>query len=414
MTRIPLKPYAAAAGRDVTPRLAHHKRRRGPKTEFACFPMALKKQFGHIQIPLKRVHIELTNVCEFDCAFCPKSEMRRPKGYMDPELAKQIISDLARNRICEKITLHVMGEPMLHPDLSAVLAHAKSRGMPVGLTTNGAGLGGKRARTLLDHELRQMDVSFQTPDEASFGLRKSRHLDFDTYQDRIFDFFREYHFRHPNTIFKFRFLNTRFPCSEIEAKKGPIRVIGSTSQLRRVLADFIRRIYRIKADQGLADPKAVQTVLKRAGKVSSLAWNVLEVFPNVFFETYTLSSWGHAFENQPVKKAWAGYCFGMRDHFAILYNGDLVLCCMDFNGATKMGNLKEAGLKQILGSPRLGEIMKDFRRFQLRHPYCRRCLGSSSTLSWAVKPVTTILGLTLLKPLVYRQKQLYPKSVKPD
>ena len=36
-----------------------------------------------VQFPLQRIHIELTNVCNFDCTFCPKQEMTRKYEYMD-------------------------------------------------------------------------------------------------------------------------------------------------------------------------------------------------------------------------------------------------------------------------------------------------------------------------------------------
>src|SRR5208282_3841624 len=122
------------------------------------------KKFGHIGIPLKRVHIELTNVCDFNCIFCPKSEMKRPYGYMDTGLARRIITELKARGICEKITFHVMGEPTLHKDFFAILDHAEAEGMKAGLTTNGGGLGGDTGRRLLDYALHQLDISLQTPD----------------------------------------------------------------------------------------------------------------------------------------------------------------------------------------------------------------------------------------------------------
>ena len=38
-----------------------------------------------VSFPLQRIHIELTNVCNFDCTFCPKQEMTRKYEYMDYE-----------------------------------------------------------------------------------------------------------------------------------------------------------------------------------------------------------------------------------------------------------------------------------------------------------------------------------------
>jgi hypothetical protein len=118
-----------------------------------------------------------------------------------------------------------MGEPLLHRDFFGILDHARQEGMQVGLTTNGGRLGAESARRLLDYPLYQLDISLQTPDERSFALRKAGRLTFQEYLDGIFSFFGEYHRRHPETVFKFRFLNTRIPQKSMEAKVGPIRVI---------------------------------------------------------------------------------------------------------------------------------------------------------------------------------------------
>jgi len=53
-----------------------------------------KSYLGHLQIPVKRVHLELTNICEFNCQFCPKAKMTRAFGSIETGFAKQIISEL--------------------------------------------------------------------------------------------------------------------------------------------------------------------------------------------------------------------------------------------------------------------------------------------------------------------------------
>ncbi len=143
-----------------------------------------REKFGHVQIPFKRIHIELTNVCDFNCVFCPKSLMTRRYGYMDEGLARRIITDIRTYGLAEKITFHVMGEPTLHPKFFSLLDHAASEGMPVGLTTNGGGLGGRIGAELLGHPLHQVDVSLQTPDETSFALRKANNADFRPFFER--------------------------------------------------------------------------------------------------------------------------------------------------------------------------------------------------------------------------------------
>lgn len=237
-----------------------------------------KGEFGHIGIPLKRVHIELTNVCDFNCVFCPKSEMKRPYGHMDTGLARSIISELGQNGICEKITFHVMGEPTLHKDFFDILEHAQNENVKVGLTTNGGGLGGEIGRRLLSYGLHQVDVSFQTPDAGSFVLRKAGQRKFEDYLEGVLNFFSSYHARNRETIFKFRFLNTRFSNKGMEARTGPIRVISSTEELRSNFRYWAGRIY----DMLGVGQEERRGPLKRIDSLVSYKWNVVEVHPNIF------------------------------------------------------------------------------------------------------------------------------------
>jgi MoaA/NifB/PqqE/SkfB family radical SAM enzyme len=361
------------------------------------------KYYGHVEVPLQRVHIELTNVCNFNCAFCPKTEMKRPYGFMETDLAKRIISEIGSEGICEKIAFHVMGEPTLHPDFFDILDHALNEDVPVGLTTNGAALGGTIGKRLINYNLHQIDVSLQTPDEKSFKLRKAGSLSYEDYQGGILGFFSSYMSTKRDTIFKFRFLNTRFRKKSMESRTGPIRVISSTEELRATFASWAGKIYDI-----LDTPDEVRRkAMKRINTLSAYKWNVVEISPRVYFETYVLNDWGSAFDDKGIYDAWAGYCFGMRDHFSILYNGDVVLCCIDYDGNTALGNLHDRSLKEVLSSEELGRIIEGFKKYRVIHPHCRRCLGSKSVPSWLVKPVASILVLKVLKPLFYKKTVLF-------
>jgi MoaA/NifB/PqqE/SkfB family radical SAM enzyme len=90
-----------------------------------------------------------------------------------------------------------------------------------------------------------------------------------------------------------------------------------------------------------------------------------------------------------------------------LHNGDVVLCCVDFNGRTKVGNLNNSSLKEVLSSNELGGIVKGFKKIQLVHPYCKRCLGSGSIFSWLLKPVMSITVLKILKPFFYKKIKVF-------
>ena len=363
-----------------------------------------KRYLGYVELPLQRVHLELTNLCDFDCLFCPKSEMTRSKGFMDTGLAKSLISEIGQRKICEKITFHVMGEPTLHPDFFEILDHARDASVPVGLTTNGAGLGRDVGRRLADYSLYQIDISLQTPDESCFNLRQAGKLQFEEYLSGILNFFTQYLVKNGNgTRFKFRFMNTRFRKKSIEDRYGPIRVISSTAELRRTFHFWADKIYDIIG----VDSSVKVFAGKKIDSLVSYKWNVVELYPNIFFETYMLDDWGHAFGGADIRDAWAGYCFGMQDHFGVLQNGDVTLCCIDFNGQTTIGNLQNASLEEILASPELGQIIDGFKSYKVVHPYCKKCLGSRSLISWLIKPFVSVLALKTFKPFFYNEIRLY-------
>jgi len=362
----------------------------------------VKNTFGYVEIPLQRIHLELTNVCNLNCAFCPKSVMRRPLGFMEEALAKRAISEIAANNLCEKITLHVMGEPTLHPRFFEILEHAAAEEQRIGLTTNGTTLGGDFGKRLLEYELHQVDISLQTPDEVSFAFRKAGKLKFDRYLDNIMEFFSTYCTRYPKTIFKFRILNTSLNKRQMESRLGGVDIITSNNELKRLVKLYALSIYN-RINFNISKQYIFH---RRLDSLVRYKWNVIEVMPNVFLETYLLSGWGNAFEDG-IKPSNYGYCYGMKDHFGILYNGDVVLCCIDYDGKTAFGNISNSSLEGVLSSPMLKEVMEGFKKYRLVHTYCKRCQGSHSYFSSMLKPVVSVLALKILKGFFYKHTKLF-------
>ena len=55
------------------------------------------------------------------------------------------------------IYLHVLGEPLLHPQLNEILAVAENSGLNINITTNGSLLD-KKKEILLKHTIRQINI----------------------------------------------------------------------------------------------------------------------------------------------------------------------------------------------------------------------------------------------------------------
>ncbi len=132
-----------------------------------------------------RVHLELTNLCNFSCSFCPDGVMKRKRGLMDPELAKSALDQISELQCARKVTFHVMGEPLMHPRFLEIVDHAHKRNLKVGLTTNGALLKPDMIREIASRDLHQIDISLQTPDAESFYATRGKAIDFNVYRHRI-------------------------------------------------------------------------------------------------------------------------------------------------------------------------------------------------------------------------------------
>ena len=279
----------------------------------------------------KKIYIEITNRCNLACSFCPRSS--RPRAFMEPALFEEILRKITGST--GHISLHVLGEPLLHPNIELLLAVSHTHGLRVNLTTNGTMLAGKRAMLLGHPALRQVNVSLHSFEQ------QGRADDLDAYLDGILDFISSAATTSPIFI-NLRLWNLRPAAAPGE--KGPDNLI-----LRRLTGYF-----------GLPVPVPGDGP---AGRGIVLA-------PRVFLSMERGFTWPHG----PAPDLGPhGYCRGLRDHIAILVDGTVVPCCLDAEGDMPLGNIFRATLTEILTGHRAAAIRVGFARRQLVEPVCRRC-----------------------------------------
>ena len=82
---------------------------------------------------IQRASVEITSLSNLHCDFCA--------GHHRPLMAMRTddfaVAAKKLRAVTQYIYLHVMGEPLLHPELSSCFALAGSRGRKVCITTNG-------------------------------------------------------------------------------------------------------------------------------------------------------------------------------------------------------------------------------------------------------------------------------------
>ena len=118
----------------------------------------------HTSHPLL-VHIIPTRRCNIDCAYC--NEYDQVSQPVPLETLYERIDRLAT--LGTSVVAMSGGEPMLHPDLEAILRRVRGHGMIAGLITNGYLLSPKKIAALNDAGLDYLQISIDNvePDEVS-------------------------------------------------------------------------------------------------------------------------------------------------------------------------------------------------------------------------------------------------------
>ena len=126
-----------------------------------------------------RLYLEITTCCNRACSFCPGTA--RPAAFVTPETFRTLAAKL--RPYGQYLYLHVMGEPLLHPQLPELLEICRALGFRATLTTNGTLLPKKQAALLDAPALRKVSISLHSFEANEAG-------DFSAYLTGCTDFAR--------------------------------------------------------------------------------------------------------------------------------------------------------------------------------------------------------------------------------
>ena len=95
----------------------------------------------------KRIYVEICNTCNLSCSFCASR----------PAHPRQMSVEQGRP-YTDHLYLHLLGEPLMHPQLEAILQICQRASLHVQLTTNGTLLASRR-ELLEAYPPRQINIS---------------------------------------------------------------------------------------------------------------------------------------------------------------------------------------------------------------------------------------------------------------
>ena len=291
---------------------------------------------------MNAVYIEITNVCNLNCSFCPcgKGSSDNPQGkrdFMSSELFERCIAESAT--VAENVYFHVLGEPTLHPGFGLFLKKLEATPLKLNLTTNGTTIARTGKLILASPAVRQ--VNFSTHAYAEFPPEiASRHL-----QD-VLDFCKLANAERPDLYINLRLWNVGDDASNF----------WNETMLAKVNEVF-RTENGISLEHFCSRHKSFPVIGK------------------IYLHQDSRFEWPELDERQKTRdeRNTTGTCRALDTHVAILHDGRVVACCLDHSGQISLGKITDQSLAEILESPAAKSLREGFEKHELRHPLCQSC-----------------------------------------
>ncbi len=119
------------------------------------------------QHQLRLVFWETTAGCNLECAHCRRIDVSRQlsRGDLTTDEAYRLIDQIAE--VGSPVLVFSGGESLLRPDLFRLVAHARRRGLPTAIATNGTLVDEPRARVIAMASVDRVSISIDGADAAT-------------------------------------------------------------------------------------------------------------------------------------------------------------------------------------------------------------------------------------------------------
>ena len=288
-------------------------------------------EFKSYSSPVKdfnRAYIEITNVCNLSCSFCPITE--REKQFMSIQQIEQAIKQVAP--IANQLCLHLMGEPLAHPQFKEILKIAEFYNAQIQLTTNGILLKKYREIILSSKCVRQVNISAQS------YMDNFPNKPIEQYLEDVSTFILTSLAQNPDLYLNLRLWN----------------IDGTDQAMNEPIFAFFEKKLNIQINRNI-----------ELGRIKSK-----KLLGRFYFHFDSRFDWPRL--ESPVQST-EGRCNGLIDHFAVHADGTVSPCCLDDQKIIQLGNIFDNDIKTILESDRATKIKNGFKNGKLIEELCQKC-----------------------------------------
>jgi MoaA/NifB/PqqE/SkfB family radical SAM enzyme len=303
---------------------------------------------------IRHVFIEITNICNFHCSFCPSDLQTRDHGHISLDLFRKIVDEIVEKKLVKYVALHVMGEPTLHPQLLDILQILNENDITVSFNTNCGTLEDEDyIHQLMDNLYGTICLSLQTPTEQSYKLRGAGRMTWSTYEEKVKTLVRHFMLvqkkrrasgmgRMSQTFISI--LNS----SDAQVRAGGMETLEDVQHAVEKWAVFMESL-EIEYDL----PTYPRPPLPDYFEDNDLNQHVF-IYP-LQEDLYIRSAPAHTFANTRYDKRKykipelndSPQCMNPFKQMAIYWNGDASLCCLDSDRELQIGNVVNNSLTDV-------------------------------------------------------------------
>ncbi len=258
------------------------------------------------------VDMELTNQCGSECLMCPRDAITRQEGMMSEEVFNTVSDKLIREG--SLITFSGMGDPLSHPKVFEWIADIRKKNGDVGIVINPASLHERISQRLIGSRPNSITISFPSIQKEVF--------------EKLC----------PTTTFEDALKRT-WELVDLSRRNVGLRITGITTEINSNESEAFVSFWKER------DIRAEMTACHgRGGNLKDS-------------DIYGLKTFGLD----------SGKCGLFQFHTFVTWEADVLACCHDLTGATRIGNLVHNDVSLI------AEWKQNILKNPIPFPVCRQC-----------------------------------------
>jgi radical SAM protein with 4Fe4S-binding SPASM domain len=290
----------------------------------------------------RKIQIQTISSCNGRCIFCPYDKVNKnlSQGIMEETLFRKIIDEATASPYLAEVLLELHNEPLSDNRIFQLIKYIKTKDKTKACTlvTNGELIEKYKVSEILASEVDRLVISLNAYSAETYE-RICPGLDFERVKRNIIKLLTEIELKNK--------LELNFVVME-----------QNRQEIHQALAYWKREGARTRT----------LTLSNRAGALK----NFTQMKPRTSKAAAERSDTAWKYLVNKMRQITG--CYSPFLEMSILFNGDVILCCQDWNRTTILGNLYRASIKEIWNSDELNKI----RRLIMKKQYsqiaaCKHC-----------------------------------------